>query len=462
MRQTCLGLWFTIGIATSCPLITTARAGVPPYAEFELQARGSFTDGYSLPPRSFFTNSTADLSDSGYVAIHLIDVGGSLNHGVWLGGSGTGSVVHELTGGELMGDVSVNDAGYVAWQQYFGNDGIWLYDPTAGSPERIVGMGGFYGLTGFGDPIITNENVVGFRGKSGSAQMYIGDDHGTQWRPVAEVGADSSSPYSYLFSPAFNELRQFAGKARRGALGQWDESQPDEIRVWNPDGSSVLIAVDRDSDAGSPYARFDNSVALNDSGDVAFIATLVSGGRGVFVGDGTTTVTITTTTDPEISDIEFFHPALNNSGWVAFRAFDESGFRAVFVGDRESLVRVATEHDVVPSDLGDARIDQHDDSPVFGGNVSINACGDVTFQCGLAPPDNPYIEWGSAVYVRYGTLFGDLDGDREVGLSDLATMLGGYGWIVGPDYFDGDLDGDGYVDLGDLAALLAVYERTCP
>jgi hypothetical protein len=58
--------------------------------------------------------------------------------------------------------------------------------------------------------------------------------------------------------------------------------------------------------------------------------------------------------------------------------------------------------------------------------------------------------------------FGDLDGDGQVGLSDLATLLSNYGTTSGMTYEDGDLDGDEDVDLADLAALLAVYGTTCP
>lgn len=58
--------------------------------------------------------------------------------------------------------------------------------------------------------------------------------------------------------------------------------------------------------------------------------------------------------------------------------------------------------------------------------------------------------------------FGDLDGDYDVDLSDLAQLLGHYGMSSGAQYEDGDLDGDGDVDLSDLAAMLGVYGQPCP
>lgn len=58
-------------------------------------------------------------------------------------------------------------------------------------------------------------------------------------------------------------------------------------------------------------------------------------------------------------------------------------------------------------------------------------------------------------------LFGDLNGDCEVNLQDLARLLSNYGMTSGAVYEDGDLDGDGDVDLSDLAALLTVYGTSC-
>jgi hypothetical protein len=54
---------------------------------------------------------------------------------------------------------------------------------------------------------------------------------------------------------------------------------------------------------------------------------------------------------------------------------------------------------------------------------------------------------------------GDIDGDGDVDLSDLAALLGAYGTHEGdPSYNpDADLDCDGDVDLSDLAELLGHY-----
>ncbi len=60
-----------------------------------------------------------------------------------------------------------------------------------------------------------------------------------------------------------------------------------------------------------------------------------------------------------------------------------------------------------------------------------------------------------ATWLR--NLPGDLDGDGDVDLNDLALLLASYGVNAG-----GDVDGDGDTDLSDLAALLARYGQACP
>ena len=70
------------------------------------------------------------------------------------------------------------------------------------------------------------------------------------------------------------------------------------------------------------------------------------------------------------------------------------------------------------------------------------------------------IDMGAYEYTE-SPCFGDLDGDRDVDIADLATLLAHYATPSGAGYSDGDLDSDGDVDLADLAALLAVYGMQC-
>jgi hypothetical protein len=71
----------------------------------------------------------------------------------------------------------------------------------------------------------------------------------------------------------------------------------------------------------------------------------------------------------------------------------------------------------------------------------------------------PIVDMG-AYEFQGETCFGDLDGDDDVDLSDLAALLPNYGY-TGTVYTDGDLDRDEDVDVEDLLAMLSVYRTTC-
>jgi hypothetical protein len=214
-----------------------------------------------------------------------------------------------------------------------------------------------------------------------------------------EVGLEPTSPYWYLYTPSFNDQRRIAGQASLAA-----NHDADQIIVCDDAAVCTVLVEDVDADSGSPFSSFQNSVSLTNTGLVAFNAGLVGGGSGVFLTDGSTVTTIATTAMTEISAIDYFPPRANDHGQVVFRAFDDAGLLAVFVGDGSGLVKVATEHDVVPTDLGDGRIDQHDGSVVLGGAPDINNSGDVAFIASLTPADNNQIEWGSGLFIAYGSL----------------------------------------------------------
>ncbi|TVQ30789.1 MAG: hypothetical protein EA376_11755 [Phycisphaeraceae bacterium] len=442
---------------------SVAQAQLPDYNDFELQARANFSGAFNLPNSTFFTSATPSINDNADVAIKLINFPGTDRQAVWFGGAGAGKTVFTSADGAIITDVSLNDAGQIVTYQFLASPtAIIGIDGHAQTSTIRVAPGGFFGLIELGTPEINNAGVVGFRGKPGiGGQAFISDDAGSQAMHVNEVDTDPASPYSFLFSPSINNNRQIAGKARVGASGQFGNSQPDEIRLWNTDGSSVLIAVDADGDPMSPYSGFDNSVGVNDVGQVAFTASLVGGGRGVFLSDGATTLTIATTLQPEVNEIQFFSPDVNNSGLVVFRGRDGAGVETIFVGDGTDLTTVVQRGDIVPSDLGDARIDQHDTSLAFGGAPKINNNGDVAFQCGLTPPDDNQIEWGSGLYVAFasGVCPGptDLSGDGAVGSADLAILLGNWGPCPSGQPCPADLDCDGAVGSSDLAILLGSW-----
>jgi hypothetical protein len=76
--------------------------------------------------------------------------------------------------------------------------------------------------------------------------------------------------------------------------------------------------------------------------------------------------------------------------------------------------------------------------------------------------DVAFVLWGEPASgcPRPGCEPGDIDGDCDIDLADLGTLLAHYGETgAGPD--QGDLNGDTNVDLADLALLLAVYGNDC-
>lgn len=407
-------------VTASC---SGAASALPQFVAYQLQARANFSGAYNLPDATFFTNSTPRINDHLEVTFRIEVQAGSDAKFVWFGSNGNGGIAYTTPDGAFISDTSINAAGKVVFEQVFAPpDGLYFYDSGSMTSGFLTNLP--FGATAWGSPTINDLGQVGYRAQFSTNRAWISYD-GVSSTAVhaAEVGLNPASPYSFLFTPTFNNARQIAGKVRRGAAGQTGETQPDEIRLFAADGSSIVIAQDADALPGSPYSRFDNAVAVNNSGQVAFIATLVAGGRGVYRSNGTTTVEIARSTLGPATDIEFFAPAINDAGIVAFRAIENTGLRAIWVGDGTQLKRVVREHDLVPTDLGPARIDQHDTSPVFGGSVSINPSGDVVFNAALTPPDNNQIEWGSGILVALVPRRGDLNCDGLVNVLDVPPFV---------------------------------------
>lgn len=384
-----------LGLLGSAP---TALAELPVHGPAILLCRANFSGAYNLPNSAFFTNSTPALNEAGETAIHL-SVLGNDTRGVFYHDGEVGGVAFEGPVGAFLSDVSINNGGRVVFpmSQSSNQDGIWRWDAPTDTAGRLTNLP--LGTSTWGSPQVDDLNRVGYRAGFPGGQAFASWDNGAVAIHATENGIDSGSPYSFLFTPSANGQRQIAGKVRLGAAGQIDESRPDQIRIWNSDGTSVLIAEDVNSNVSSPYARFDNSVSLTDNGWVAFTALGNDNRRGVYFSNGTTTRQIAIDDNTLVTEVEFFAPAANDAGQVVFRGRNNAGLQTIFVGDGSTLAEVIKEHDLVDTDLGQARLDQHDNSPIFGGAPAINQLGDVAFGAGLAPPANNQIEWGSGVFV---------------------------------------------------------------
>lgn len=370
----------------------------------ELQARTNIVDGYNLPPNSSYNSKTPTLADTGQVAVSLSIVGGNVDTvGVWLGASGSGSVAWTDAAGPLISDCSMNNTGLVVFQLTFSSpDGLYFYDDSDGSSglltTRPIGSDYWTGAE------VNASDQVGFRASFSGDHAWVSYD-GEVNPPfhALEQTLEPTSPYWFLYTPSLNDQRVIAGKTSLAA-----NHAADQIIRCTEVADCTVLAEDQDANSASAFTNFGNSVSLTDNDWVAFTAGLDGGGEGVFLTDGATITTIATTDMAEISAIDFFAPSANTSGQVAFRAFDGAGLRAIFVGDGDQLTRIITEHDLVPTDLGEGRIDQNDDSPTFAGSPIINAAGDVAFIATLTPADNNQIEWGSGLFISYGAvLFGD-------------------------------------------------------
>jgi len=120
----------------------------------------------------------------------------------------------------------------------------------------------------------------------------------------------------------------------------------------------------------------------------------------------------------------------------------------------------AADNSVVPPDVADLDGDGDISEPIpydLEGNPRF--VDDLGMpDCGFGTP--PVVDMGAYEFPGE-TCFGDLDGDRHVGLADLERLLSNYGADDDAVYTDGDMDCDGDIQIADLAELLGVYGNAC-
>ncbi|OJH36957.1 MXAN_5453 family MXYO-CTERM-anchored protein [Cystobacter ferrugineus] len=406
-----------------------ALAELPRYT-FQLQARsnmvGNSSGAYNLEPGALLPGSyTLPLTKDRRVGFTLtFTPEGSPS--LWYGVEGKGERIYTLPSmGEdaRMGDPSLDSQGNVVFAVTGANDntnnGIYLLNVD--DPKQVRVIREPLGASSWSSLVLNEAQQFAARTRVGIGNAYALYTPREGRYEVTLIATDrdldAASPYTYLYSPNLNDLGQIvAAVDLQPATKEWFQ----ELRVWNPEGTSHLIAESRGRNPSSSIYRFASvQPALNNHGQIAFLALVRDAAEkqstALFLWDGDELKTLAQEGQGDIKELEIFPPDINDQGLVVFRAFRADGLRAVWVSDGETLEPVVTEHDILPSDLGPARVDQETPSnPVFGGAPMINSRGDISFCAGLAPPKDDQEEWGSAIYVAQSSFTPPAESDGGV------------------------------------------------
>jgi hypothetical protein len=104
--------------------------------------------------------------------------------------------------------------------------------------------------------------------------------------------------------------------------------------------SSYSFTPITDTGPNSPYSGLEVGQAINDLGQVAFVAVLNSGGQAIYRTEADGRLTTIAQTDGLIRDF-YLSPYVNDSGTVAFGADLTDGRQAIFTGRGGDLTRIA-------------------------------------------------------------------------------------------------------------------------
>lgn len=409
------------GVLGVLMLALPAWAELPDYTP-QLQARTNLTGNdagaYNLGPGNLLAGGLqVPLTLDRQLAFRL-SITPEGRNAMWWGGDGMGSRIYllpELGEDARASDPGLNSQGDLAFAvtraSPASSNGIYLFNVS--TPGQVRTLRQPAGASEWSSLWLNEAGQLGFRAtfpSTGRAYVLLSprDDGSYALTYLAkEKGVDPENRYQSLYSPTLNDRGQMAGVGETAAS---NSEYFQELRVYAPDGlSSQVVVRSRGLDGSSPVYRFESvQPALNNRGQVAFLGRVRSGNQNLttlWLWAGTELKVLAQNGQGSIKEIELFPPDMNDSGLVVFRAFDTANLRAVWVSDGQGLKRVVTEHDILPSDLGPARVDQETASnPVFVGAPLINARGDVTFVAGLTPPENTQEEWGTAIYVAKSSL----------------------------------------------------------
>jgi hypothetical protein len=291
----------------------------------------------------------------------------------------------------------VNDSGQVGFRATLTNtsggpigqdgDGIFRGDGTtlvqvARGGQAVPGGNGTFGSFSFqfSRPAINDSGNIAFTADySPGIRRGVFRGDGTplvQLGRVTQAAPDGNGTFGgFEFSTSLNNVGQsaFLGYLTGTSGGQFSS---DTEGIFRSDGTNIVQIARGLQLAPGGNGRFDSfslSPAINESGQVAFAASLSgnAGGpagvdaQGIFRGNGSTLIQIARGGQPApgtngvlfLSTVSF-DPVFNDAGEAAFKAFiigasdGTSNDQAIFRGNGTSTVRIARKAQLVPNGNG--------------------------------------------------------------------------------------------------------------
>jgi hypothetical protein len=310
--------------------------------QLQLQVRANAGGtAFNLPNGSTFNSVSPFINDAGNVAVKVNTVGATTSPGLWFGGHGTGALVYNTSDNDaILSDPFLNNSNQASFPRAAStsaaDDGLYVYNNTGGATTHVTN--GPLGASSYTNPQINDNGIIGMRVKFATPQALFGynvsSNNFTNY--VTETSGDPNSRYSFLYAPAFNNNNRIAAEANINGQA----STFKELRVWNSDSTSLLVASG-DSSVGPTFFAFDNSISMNNHEQVAFTTrtSTSSTTRRIVVSDGTTTTMFpTVSAGVGFTSIDSFAPSINDDGLVAFRGIRFSSLTARRSSELQALM----------------------------------------------------------------------------------------------------------------------------
>ncbi len=352
-------------------LSTLAMLGLTVNSE-TLWAQGYFStiaqSGQAIPvgTGTFSTFQAPLLNNSGQTAFlsNLTGTSGGAadNQGIFLGSGGTlTQIVREGESANGNGtyssflNVLLNNSGQVAFRaNLIGTSGIndnqGIFQGSGGPVTQIVRrgqlFGGSFNFISLGPGAFNDSGDVAFKAGDGDFNnpgeaVY----RGSGAAPTSIAAGNTSSPVLNNLGQAAFYLFDFDGNGTGIYLGSGE-------------ALIQIASAGQAAQGGGDYSSFSSNVALNDSGQVAFRASLTGTSEGIFRGTGVSTTQIARRGQLAPGNNGWFDSfgalVLNDSGQTAFRATltgtpDDAG---IFIGNGGAVTQIARKGQAAPNGNG--------------------------------------------------------------------------------------------------------------